>query len=207
MLTKQAKIGAIVLAAGRSQRMGRSKQTLPWVDGTVIGSVVKTLDAAGVDEIVVVTGADREAVEGALLDLPVRAAHNPRYAEDSMMLSLQAGVRSFSGEISAFLVTLGDQPQIDRRIVRQVIERYRSAGAALVAPSFERRRGHPWLVGRTLWTDLLQRSASCTAREFLNDHAGEIDYVDVDSDSILRDLDTIEEYKRELSLARSRHAD
>lgn len=196
-MTPPGGIGALILAAGRSRRMGRAKLNLPWNDLTVIGHVVRTLDAAGVNEIVAVTGADREAIEQALIGLPARTIHNARCAEDSMILSLQAGIGGFSADTAAFLVALGDQPQIEVQVVRLVIERYRSTGAGLVAPSFGGRRGHPWLVARPLWDDLLRRPAHHTGRDFLNDHAAEIEYVEVQSDSILRDLDTPEDYQRE----------
>lgn len=196
-MTPPGGIGALILAAGKSRRMGRAKLNLPWNDLTVIGHVVRTLDAAGASEIIAVTGADREAIERALVGLPVRTVHNARYTEDSMILSLQAGIGALSDDTAAFLVALGDQPQIELQVVRRVIERFRSTGAGLVAPSFGGRRGHPWLAARPLWDDLLRRPAHHTGRDFLNDHAAEIEYVEVQSDSILRDLDTPEDYRRE----------
>jgi len=60
------------------------------------------------------------------------------------------------------------------------------------------RRGHPWLVQASLWPALLAMQAGQTLRDFLNRHAAQIEYVEVDTPSILKDLDTPEDYEREL---------
>lgn len=192
-----AGIAAVVLAAGRSQRMGEAKLVMPWGDMTVIGRVVSVLAKAGVSEIAVVTGGNREAVEAALIGLPARCVYNPRYADDFMLLSLQTGVRALSDETAAFLVALGDQPQIDEWVVRRVVGDFVQCEASLVVPSFQRKRGHPWLVARPLWADLLHRTPPETMRSFLNAHADQIRYIEVETDSVLRDLDTPEDYQRE----------
>ena len=191
------RIGAVVLAAGRSQRMGTVKMTLPWGETTVVGRVVSVLAQAGVGEIVVVTGSNRLEVEAAIDGLPARPVHNPHYAKDYMLLTLQAGMDALSPAVDACLVALGDGPQIEARIVLQVIDTYVRGGGPLVVPSYQMRRGHPWLVARPLWVDLLRREPPETPRAFLNAHAEQITYVEVDSDSILRDLDTPDDYARE----------
>ncbi len=190
-------IAAIILAAGRSSRMGQFKMDLPWGQTTVIGQVVQVFVQAGVSEIVVVTGWARQRVEAAVHGLPARCVHNPRYAEDYMILSLQAGLRSLSSHASAALIALGDQPQIQPDIVRRVIEVYYQHRALIVAPSYQLRRGHPWLIDRRKWSDVLNLQPPDTPRDFLNAHQKEIEYAPVENDSVLRDLDTPEDYQRE----------
>jgi molybdenum cofactor cytidylyltransferase len=92
------------------------------------------------------------------------------------------------------LIGLGDQPQIQERSVRLVLEGYRRSGASIVVPSFQMRRGHPWLVGRAHWDEILAMKSPASLRVFLNSHTGEIHYVDINNDSILQDLDTPEDY-------------
>ncbi len=193
--TSCATIAAVVMAAGQSRRMGMPKLCLPWGDTTVIGQVVSTLLGAGLAEVVVVSGAARAAVEAALNGWGVRCVFNPRYEEDSMLLSLQTGLRSISPQSSAALVVLGDQPQMRLETVRSVIEEYLRQGAPLVVPSYRRRRGHPWLVARSLWPELLGLQPPLTLRDFLSRHPTEIAYVEALDDSILRDVDTLEEYE------------
>jgi molybdenum cofactor cytidylyltransferase len=188
-------IAAVILAAGQSRRMGQPKMVLPWGNTSVIGKVVTTILQAGVDELIVVTGGSRQLVEAALKGLPARAVFNPRYAEGEMLLSLQAGLADLSPVIAAVLVVLGDQPQIEVDVVRQIVTRYRESGALLIVPSYQRRRGHPWLVDRAAWSQILGLRPPVTLRDFLNSYQDQIDYLAVDTSSILQDLDTPEDYR------------
>jgi molybdenum cofactor cytidylyltransferase len=193
-------ISAVVLAAGLSTRMGLPKLILPWGSTTVIGQVVATLAQAQVDDIVVVTGAARTEVEAAVGQgrwEGIRMVFNPRYVEDNMLVSLQAGIAALGGQVDAMLVALGDQPQIEFDVVRLLVDTYRTEGHPLIVPSFRMRRGHPWVVARALWPDLLSAPAGSTMRDFLLAHTGQITYIAVSSPSILRDLDTPEDYARD----------
>ncbi|MFC1997071.1 NTP transferase domain-containing protein [Chloroflexota bacterium] len=189
-------IGAVLLAAGRSQRMGRPKMLLPWGETTVIGQVVSVLLAAGVDDVLVVTGGAQKHVEDALDGMPVRTVFNPDFANGEMMLTLQVGLAALRSDVDAALVVLGDQPQIELAVVQSVIAAFEQYELALVVPSYQRRRGHPWLIPRIIWKDLLELKTPTTMRQFLNEHALDIHYVNVDNPSILQDLDTPDEYQR-----------
>lgn len=189
-------ISAIILAAGQSKRMGQPKMLLPWGRLTVIEHVITTFLNAGVEDIVLVTGGAREQVEKAIAQYPVRRIYNSGYAHGEMLSSLQRGVTAMSNQVQAALIGLGDQPQVQERSVRRVCEAYRESQSRLVVPSFQMRRGHPWLVARPLWEELLQIKPPESPRDFLNRHAGEIHYVEVDTPSILADLDTPEDYQK-----------
>ena len=190
-------IAAVVLAAGLSRRMGRPKMTLPWGETTVIGQVVQVLDQAGVNEIVVVTGGARQQVEAALSGLPVHVLFNPRFAEDEMLFSLKTGLSGLGAEFEAALVVLGDQPQVQPQVVRKILETYQQTGASLIIPSYQMHRGHPWLLARSLWPSILDLQSDGTMRDFINQHAERISYLNVETPSVLRDLDTPEDYQRE----------
>ena len=99
-------------------------------------------------------------------------------------------------EVEATLIGLGDQPQIQESSVRLICETYREYRSGLIVPSFQMRRGHPWLVTRRLWNEILELQPPESPRDFLNKHAGEIRYVNVDTRSILADLDTPEDYRK-----------
>ncbi|MGQ9833098.1 MAG: nucleotidyltransferase family protein [Candidatus Villigracilaceae bacterium] len=194
-------IGAVVLAAGQSRRMGRPKLCLPWGTTTILGQVMTTLGSAGLDEIMVVTGAARQEVETLLLGLagqfPLHSVHNPDYAQTGMLGSVQTGLRALSAQVEAALIVLGDQPQVQKRTVELVLEAYKNHRAGLVIPSYNKRRGHPWLVARRLWPSLLSLASEQTLRDFLSAHSDEILYVPIEDDSILRDIDTPEQYASE----------
>lgn len=189
-------IGAVVLAAGQSRRMGQPKLTLPWGRQTVIEQVVRTLLAAGIQEIVIVTGGSHEVIEAALAGLPVRFAHNPHYENAEMLTSLQIGIRALNPECLALLIVLGDQPTLDPSVVREVVKEHLASGARLVVPSYQMHRGHPWLVQRALWPELLAMLPDQTMRDFVHAHAKEIQYVTVNTPGILQDMDTPEDYQR-----------
>jgi molybdenum cofactor cytidylyltransferase len=190
-------IATIVLAAGLSRRMGAPKMVLPWGNTTVIGQVVNVLSQAGLGEILVVTGGARSQVEAALRGSLARTVFNPRYQEDRMILSLQLGLAGLSSGIQAALVALGDQPQIKGEVVAAILSAYFASGAPLVVPSFQMRRGHPWLVDRSLWGEIMALQPPQTLRNLMNAHQDQIAYLNVLDDTILRDLDTPEDYIRE----------
>lgn len=190
-------LSAIVLAAGLSKRMGQPKMVLPWGETTVIGQVVKVIAQAGLEHIQVITGGARQQVEAALQDLPARPVFNPRFLEDEMVFSLQVGLSQLPPEIDAALVALGDQPQIEVDVVQAVVTTYRQTGAPLVVPSYQLRRGHPWIIARCLWPAVMVLQPGETLRDMLNAHADQIAYLTVDTPSILRDLDTPADYARD----------
>ena len=186
-------ITAIILAAGQSKRMGKLKMLLPWGKMTVLEKVIATFQAAEVDDILVVTGWDRARVEG-LVRNSAQTVFNPKFAEGEMLSSVQAGLAGLSTGIEAVLIGLGDQPQVQERSVRLVLKEHRKSGASIVVPSFQMRRGHPWLVARDYWDEILAMRSPASLRDFLNAHASEIRYVEINNDSILQDLDTPEDY-------------
>ncbi|MBN1451983.1 MAG: nucleotidyltransferase family protein [Anaerolineales bacterium] len=186
-------ITALILAAGQSKRMGRPKMLLPWGKTTVLGQVIEVFKAAGIEDILVVTGGAREQVD-TLIGNSARTVFNPNFAEGEMLSSLQVGLAEVRSEVEALLVGLGDQPQVQERSVRLVVEEYATSGSPLIVPSFQMRRGHPWLVARPYWDEILRMSPPETPRDFLNRHTSEIRYVEVNDPGILKDLDTPEDY-------------
>jgi molybdenum cofactor cytidylyltransferase len=190
-------IAAVVLAAGLSRRMGQPKLSLPWGAGTVIGRVVEVLSEAGAEPIVVVTGAARQDVESALAGFPARTVYNARYQQDNMAFSLAAGLAALPTHVTAALVALGDQPQIESSVVSLLLQAYQATRKPLIVPSYQMRRGHPWIVDRALWGEIISLKPPNTLRDFLQAHSKIIQYVNITSESIFSDLDTPQDYQRE----------
>jgi molybdenum cofactor cytidylyltransferase len=186
-------ITALILAAGQSKRMGQPKMLLPWGVRTVLEQVITTFKAAGVDDVLVVTGGAREQVE-TLVGNEAQTIFNPNYAEGEMLSSVQAGLAGLKPGAEAVLIGLGDQPQVQERSVRLVLDEYHKSGVSIVVPSFRMRRGHPWLAARAHWDEILGMQSPASLRDFLNRHQDEIRYVVCDNDSILQDMDTPEDY-------------
>lgn len=192
--TSKNRIGAIILAAGLSLRMGRPKMLLPWGKISIVRRVVQTVaEAAEVTDIVVVTGALHNEIGKELSSLPVRLVNNPDYANGEMIYSLRAGIQALS-TVQWAMITLGDQPRIDREVIRSLIRTCERPTGRIVIPSYQMRRGHPWLVFHDLWQELICIEPPLTLRHFLNNHKEEIHYVNVDTDTVLQDIDTPEDY-------------
>jgi molybdenum cofactor cytidylyltransferase len=170
---------------------------LPWGDTTVIGQVVSVVQQAGLQYIVVVTGISRQQVETALAEVSVRKVFNPRYQQDNMAYSLQAGLSSLPSGIHSALVVLGDQPQIQVKVVKTLLDAKAGTDAPLLVPSYNMRRGHPWLINRSLWNQVMAIRHPQTLRDLLHQQKDRIEYVLVDSASILSDLDTPSDYARQ----------
>ncbi len=188
-------VAAIVLAAGLSSRMGTFKVLLPWGRETVLEVIIRRLYMSRLDHIVVVTGHQADRVSRVAGGLGVTTVHNPDFANGDMLTSLQAGLRALDSRYEACLVVLGDQPQVQGRVIADLLNTYAEGRGSIVAPSYERRRGHPILIGRQHWPALLDLPPGSAPRDVINARADEIAYVTVSDDSILRDIDTPEDYE------------
>ncbi|MEP7285249.1 MAG: selenium cofactor biosynthesis protein YqeC [Chloroflexota bacterium] len=197
VLEVQRRVGAIVLAGGLSSRMGKSKVLLPWDGRTIIQVIVDRLKRMRLDDIVVVTGHLASQVTSALSNEPVRFTHNEHYQRGEMLSSLQAGIRALGPGFSACMIVLGDQPQIDNRIVSELMSAYAEGKGSIIAPSYRQRRGHPILIDRAYWPELLDLPPGGAPRDVINAHSDAIHYINVDTDSVLRDIDTPDDYQQE----------
>ena len=193
-------ISVILLAAGRSTRMGYPKMLLRWGNVTVLERVISVFGNAGMEDILIVTGGAHAQVKDIVLECskryPVRSVYNKDYMDGEMLASIQCGLRNLTKKnIGAAMIGLGDQPQAQERSVQLLQEVFHRTNSPLVVPSFQMRRGHPWLLARPLWEDFMGMNRGRTPRDFLNMHSKDIQYIPVDSPSILADLDTPEDYR------------
>ncbi len=197
-MTEEKHIGAIVLAGGMSTRMGQMKVLLPWVeDRPIIAHIVRQLQLAHIKHITVVTGHKADEVAIALKATNAQVVHNPAYASGEMLSSLQTGLRALPENMAAALVVLGDQPRIQTETVTAVADAYKRGAGSIVAPSYNMRRGHPILIDRRHWQDMLNLPANGAPRDVINANAQHIAYVIVDNDSVLKDVDTPQAYQEE----------
>ncbi len=198
----QQPVGAIVLAAGMSQRMGRPKQLLPWSgDATILEHIIMQLLLARINHITVVTGHCAAETGRLARKYDVNVVRNPRHATGEMLSSLQVGLASLPAHIGGALVLLGDQPRITPRIINQVLMGWAEGRGRIVAPVHRGRRGHPILFERRFWREILELPAGAAPREVLRSQRKELALVEVTNDCVLSDVDTPADYKRERSLA------
>jgi molybdenum cofactor cytidylyltransferase len=187
-------IAAVLLAAGRSQRMGAFKPLLPFGGVTVAEACVVALREAGAVEVVVVVGHRKREVRAALAHLPgVRFAFNE--AEGSEMgVSVARGVEALSEEAEVVLVALVDHPAVPAAEIRKLIDERRRAGARLVVPEWRGRGGHPVLVDLAYREELLSLVPEKGLRALFEAHRAEVLRLPSGSPYVTRDMDTREDY-------------
>ena len=189
-------ITAIVLAAGLSRRMGQPKMLLRWGAKTVIEQVVGTLRESGIKDVIVVAGALYDEISNRLKDQKIHVVFNPSYANGEMIDSLQTGLSHVLVKSTDVMVVLGDQPFLNKQTLGSLINASDKTGKQIVMPSIQNKRGHPWIIKEPIWNEIRNIKKPATLRDFIRQHEPEIEYVLVEDDGIIRDMDTPEEYKR-----------
>lgn len=188
---------AIILAAGNSKRMNTPKILLPWGNKTVIENITACISKAGISQIYVVCGAQAKAVTSLFRTQDeIHVLLNPDYENDSMLVSLQVGIRSLAPAATACLVFLGDQPMIRLETIQKMISAAHDRTENILIPSYQFRGGHPWLVKQPVFPDLLNLPHSSILRDYLHQHQAELGYVEMDSDDIMIDIDTPADYEK-----------
>lgn len=195
-------IPAVVLAAGRSSRMGRAKASLPIDDrDTFLTRIVRTFLEAGVDDVVIVVGHEGESIASAFAasTLPARFVHNPDY-DRGQLSSLVAGLSVVDRPgVIATLVTLVDVPLVGVDTVRTVVDCYRRTHAPIVRPTAGTQHGHPMLIDRSLFDLLRAGDPALGAKPIVRAHASPTGDIAVDDEGAFTDIDTEEDYRRVLS--------
>lgn len=190
-------IAGIVLAAGRSRRMGSPKAFLRLDGDTFLGRAVSALRDGGCSAVVVVTGPAGEApaseIGGAAARLGAAVAVNAEIGSEQID-SLRAGLRGLGGEVEAAVVLPVDVPGVDAGLVRGVIAAFRATAAPLVQPYDGARHGHPVLFARALWPQLLQGELPDGARTVIHAHRHE--RAELRVPRLHADVDTPDDYRR-----------
>jgi CTP:molybdopterin cytidylyltransferase MocA len=191
---KTKDVTAIILAAGRSQRMGRFKPLLPFGPTTVIEACIEYLRAGGIETVIVVLGQDSRAEElkHHLKDSQVLFAVNPDPASE-MSTSIACGLREIPESAKAVLLTPADHPAVPAEVVRTLVDEWKN-GARLVMPTNQGRGGHPVLIDLRFHDQLLDLDSSRGLKGFFDAHQGHVSRVAVDSNYIARDMDTWDDY-------------
>jgi len=190
---KGRRIAAVVLAAGRSTRMGAVNKMLAEIGGKpLVRIAAEQALASRAKPVIVVTGHERERVEQALAGLAVQLVHNPDYAE-GLGTSLKAGIAALPEVADGAVVCLGDMPQVDAGLIDKLIGGFDpERGALVVVPSIEGRRGNPVLWSRRFFPDLMQIQGDIGARHLIGHYAEAVVEIPLAGEAALTDVDTPE---------------
>uniref|UniRef100_UPI00056E019C NTP transferase domain-containing protein n=2 Tax=Nitrobacteraceae TaxID=41294 RepID=UPI00056E019C len=184
-------VAAIVLAAGRSTRMGGPNKLLAELDGKKLARIVaEQALASKASEVIVVTGHQAELVEQALDGLKVKFVRNPDFA-GGLASSVKAGISAVSDSVDGAVVCLGDMPLIDAKLIDRLIETFAPDRGHLIAvPVSEGRRGNPVLWSRRFFKELMTLDGDIGARHLITKHAEVVAEVPVEGNSAFLDIDT-----------------
>jgi molybdenum cofactor cytidylyltransferase len=186
------KVDVVLLAAGRSSRMGGPNKLLALFDGKPL--VRRTAERAlgsKASDTIVVTGHQRERVRAVLSGLDVTFADNPDFAE-GLSSSLKAGIAQVSGDVAGAMIVLGDMPGVSSADLDRLIDAFRkSEGRSVVRASHQGRRGNPVLLPRSLFPAIAHLEGDTGARHLVE--AERLDVVDVEiGNAASIDVDTRE---------------
>jgi molybdenum cofactor cytidylyltransferase len=189
------RVAAIVLAAGRSTRMGAANKLLADIAGmAMVRRVLESALASRARPVLVVTGHQASDVAAALAGLDVALVANPDYAA-GLSTSLKAGIRALPPSCEGALIVLGDMPGVSSRHLDALVAAF--APDAIVVPVHGGKRGNPVLWPATCFPELLQLEGDAGAKRLLAAHERQVREVDVGTDAIFRDIDTPAELARE----------
>ena len=189
-------IAGLVLAAGESRRMGRDKALLLYRGRTFLETILLSLARAGIERTAVVLGHHAEQIRAAADCGGAEIVLNPDYPLGQTSL-LQAGLRTLvEPDLKAVVLCLVDHPAVTADAIRVLARTFRESGSPLVIPTFENRRGHPIVIGRALFAELLDLQPGEGANLVVHRHHESARLVEVADPAILIDLDDPESYER-----------
>lgn len=195
--TSHPKVGAVVLAGGKSERMGTSKQLLPFAGKTVIEHIVSIILSSRVSETVVVLGHRPERITSLLDEYNVSIVENVHY-ERGMLSSLRAGLYQAPETWDGILVTLGDQPSLGAEVIDSLIAQFEGYPEGIHVPAYEGRRGHPLLLSARFRDEIMSKHDDEGLRGLLRAHPERVRQFPCESASVLDDMDYPEDYRREV---------
>jgi molybdenum cofactor cytidylyltransferase len=185
------RVGALVLAAGLSRRMGGANKLLAEVGGApLVARCVDAVLASSARPVVVVTGHEAPRIRAALGGRPLRFVHNPA-PEAGLSASLRAGLAALGGELDGALVCLGDMPFVRAEHIAALLAAFEaSGGRAICVPTWRRERGNPVLWPARHFAEIAALRGDTGARALFEAHAGDVCYVPVSDAGVTLDVDT-----------------
>lgn len=203
------RVGAVVLAAGKSTRMGAPKQLLLLGGRTVLEQTLENIRCAGVDEIVLVLGSYAETIRQQLPPSAftgLKLVVNQSYGQ-GMASSLREGLAALEPNVDASLIVLADQPFTRPETLRRIVDRYVQSDGQIVIPSYRGFRGNPVLLDRSVFAEVMALEGDIGCRAVFGSHLEGIIKVEVEDIGVLLDIDSRDDYERLQRIGRSRQED
>jgi len=190
------KISAVVLAAGNSSRMGKSKALLKYDGLTFLESIIAKLESTDINDIFVVLGKNAFKIEGTIkISEKVKILHNSK-TELGQISSIQLAIKNLPEGTQGLLLILVDHPLVAQSTYSLLISHARHTSEKIIIPVCKGQRGHPVYFDRKYFNDLLHAPLDQGARYVVRKYHDAIMYIDVHDTGILKDIDLPEEYNK-----------
>lgn len=192
--TGRPRIGAVILAAGQSRRMGESNKLLADMGGKpMVAHVADAALGSRAHPVVAVLGHQANDVRNALADRDLSFVENPSY-RDGLSESLKVGLRALPADVDGALICLGDMPRVSAAEIDRLIEAFNPLeGRAICVPTYRGKRGNPVLFARRFFGRMESVSGDVGARHLIGEAAEAVCEVEMDNSGILLDVDTPEQ--------------
>ena len=186
-------ISAILLGAGKSERMGVDKLSLSWGRETILEHCFKTLLRSEVKELVLVLSARNKGVKDLFQEQRVKIVINP-HCQKGMSTSIRKGLQAICPESDGILIALGDQPFLKTRTINALIRAFDRGKEGIIVPSFRGRAGHPVIFHKSYKEELRNLKGDVGGRSIIERHPEDVEVVAVKSIGVVKDVDTWQDY-------------
>ena len=193
-----SRIAALILAAGESRRMGSPKMLLPFKGATIIERVIENVLASEINSATVVLGAEKERILSVIKRYGINSVINENY-RDGMLSSVRTGLSAIRGSYDAVMIFPGDMPLIAPGITNTLIGSFGKSSKRIIIPVSGSMRGHPILISSHLHDEIGKLDDNEGLRQLAVRFPDEVLEISVDDHSVLKDIDTREEYLKEIN--------
>ena len=193
-------ISAVILAAGESRRMGKQNKLLLPVSGeALLVKLIKSVCDSDVGQVIVVIGHEAEKIRRKLNNFPLSFVYNPNFSE-GMTTSIKSGVKEVSPDCDGYMICLADMPFINTSEINKLIHAYDQnrikEKRLIVIPVYQGHRGNPVLFSTEFREDILEHKMEFGCKGVIMKNFESVKEIEMDDDSMLLDVDTLEDYQR-----------
>lgn len=178
--------------------MGSPKMLLPYRGATIIETVIQNIASSSVEKTLVVLGGDGDKILKVISEYTVMQCYNAAY-KSGMLSSVKCGFAHMPAACLAAIVFPGDQPMIGAQVINLVVRAWRDSGNGIIVPTFMGKRGHPLLIDRKYFKEIMTLNENEGLRALALKHPGDVKEIETDNPLILKDIDTAEDYRNEIN--------
>ena len=189
----KSSVSVIILAAGESKRMGVPKQLMPLGRTSILLQTLNNYLDSIANEVIVVLGCRSSEIIASLDGTPVKVVVNKNYRQ-GISTSIISGLKLVNNSASGIMIALGDQPFVGKPIINNLIEIFEQVDKGIVLPVYKGEQGHPVIFSRIYKKELLALQGDSGGREIVARHPDHVKRVSIRSNSVIHDIDTLEEY-------------